>query len=279
MEFDWVLGMELTAVFLAGGVSSRFGGDIKALAKIGPKEEPLLTLSMREAKEAGFENFVIIASPTTLEPLQNVFGNAYLDNPVGYCVQELPVERVKPWGTADALLAAKDLIDGPFMVLNSDDLYGTDCMKQMATYLQEHEDGYCMPGYKLKNVLPPQGKVNRGLIKHRDGDLVSVEEQFNVTMADIGTGKSNFSGEELISMNIFCMQVDFMSFLEEKVMAFKKAHVTDAKIECLLPHVITEFISSGNVVKVIPVEDTWLGLTYQEDLGSVKGELGSEKSE
>src|SRR3989344_1982825 len=154
--------MTLTAVYLAAGVSSRFGGRIKALARVGKNDEPLMGISMQDARAAGFDRFVIIASDKTLGPLDEAFGVSFEGCPVEYCLQKTPPHREKPFGTAHAVLAAKDFVKGAFIVLNGDDLYGNHALKTVADFLRKNPSQYCIPGYKMKNVLPDHGTVNRG---------------------------------------------------------------------------------------------------------------------
>ena len=254
----------VTAVYLAAGVSSRFGGRIKALVKIGKNNESLLEISMNQAKEAGFEKFVLIVSDKTFEPIKKEFGASFNGIPINYCFQKTPSYRIKPLGTADAVLAAKDLVEGAFIILNSDDLYGKNAIKKVAEYMKNNKDAYCIPGYLLKNVLPDAGTVNRGIIKQKKGDWLSgIKETFKISKQDI---PSRFKGNELISMNFFAMQEDFMDFNEKFVDDFIKKYPNDPDKECLLPDSISEFLKkTKKKMKVIPVEDVWLGLTNPED--------------
>ncbi len=262
---------KITAVYLAAGVSSRFGGRIKALAKVGPNNEPMMGVSMEQAKQAGFDNFVIIAGDKTLEPLKNEFKDSFKSIPVSYCVQSTPKYRKKPFGTTQALLSAKELVNGPFIVLNSDDLYGKETLKIVYDSLKSNKDSYCVPGYFLKNVLPEQGTVNRGVIKEKDGSLEKIEEEFNISVDDI---PDKFTGEELISMNLFALQSEFFDFAEKDFNEFLESNKDDPVTECLLPDTITKFIKQNSIkMKVIPTEDKPLSITNPEDEAKVKKQL------
>jgi len=254
----------LTAVYMAAGLSSRFGGRIKALIKVGNNNETLMGLSMNQAKQAGFNKFVIVVSDKTLEPLKEYYKDSFNQIPVEYCIQDTPDYREKPLGTAHATICAKNLVNEPFIVLNSDDIYGLDTLKKLADYLTANEKGYCLPGYLLKNCLPEQGTVNRGWIKvDKENFLTSIEEQFNISKTDI---PSKYTGNELISMNIFGLQPDFFEFAEEDLRNFLEINKDDKTKEFLLPHVVTEFKNQTNKkIAVIQTNDIPLGVTNPED--------------
>lgn len=261
----------LTAIYLAAGLSSRFGGRIKALVKVGPNNETLIEISMNQAIEAGFDNFIIVVSEKTFQQFKDFFNDSYKGIPIHYCFQKTPAYREKPFGTSHATLSAKDLINGPFIVLNSDDIYGKTTLKRIAEYMK-NKDAYCLPGYELKNVLSDKGGVNRGLIKtDKDGFVISVEEQFNVKKDDI---PSKYRPDDLISMNLFGLQKDFIEFLDKDFKNFLEGSNGDQKKEWLLPGSITRFKDlTGKKVKVIRTPDSWIGLTHPEDEQEVKQKL------
>lgn len=259
---------DLTAVFLAAGMSSRFGGKIKALTKVGPNGETLLELSMIQAQEAGFNNFVIIASDKTLNFLEAEFQYSHDEIPISYAIQKTPEHREKPFGTTHALLAAKKLVKGPFIVLNSDDLYGLHTLKLMGDYLTTNKECYCMPAYHLKNTLPEVGIVNRGHIKEKNGYLMKIVERFNISKKDI---PKKFSGDELISMNLFGLQHVFLEHSEKEFEEFLKEIGDDPAKECLLPHTLSNFIKKHKVkFAVISTQDKPIGLTNPEDEEKVR---------
>jgi NDP-sugar pyrophosphorylase family protein len=261
----------VTLIYLAAGASSRFGGRIKALARIGKKDETMLEISMRQAKTAGFNNIVIIASDTTVQPIKDAVGNSFDGIPIAYCLQKTPTHRKKPFGTSHALLSAKELVNEQFVVLNSDDLYGERTLAAVAQYLKA-ENGYCMPGYKLKNCLPENGTVNRGIITvNDDSTLNRITETFNISRADI---PSKFAGDELVSMNLFGVQPAFFSFIEETFQRFLKEHPDDPTTEFLLPVSISEFITErGLQMRILPTDDIPVGLTNPEDEAVLREQL------
>jgi UTP-glucose-1-phosphate uridylyltransferase len=260
-----------TAIYLAAGLSSRFGGRIKALIKVGPNNETLLELSMIQAIKAGFNKFVIVVSDKTIEPIKDYFKESFREIPIKYAIQTTPEYREKPLGTSHALLSAKDMINEPFIILNSDDIYGVETLTKLVDYII-NEKGYCLPGYKLKNSIPEQGTVNRGWIKPLEGLFVDViEEQFNISMEDI---PFKYSGEELISMNIFGLQPDFFEFLEKDFNDFKEKNKEDTKKEWLLLDSVTNFTKqTGTKVKVLPTDDIPIGVTNPEDEEIVRKKL------
>ncbi len=263
--------MNLTAVFPAAGVASRFGGKIKGLVRVGVSDETLLEVSMGQCKEAGFNKFVIIVSDKTLEPLKDVFGDSFLDIPVKYCIQETPSYRQKPFGTGHALLSAKELVNEPLLYLSSDEIYGLETLKSVADYLKTNEKGYCIPAYRLKNVLPEKGTVNRGMIIEKEGSLDRIEEQFAISMEDI---PSKYTGEEFISMSVCGLQPEILDFLEKDFDKFLEENKDNPNSEYLLVDGITNHAKeSGINVVLIPTEDKPLSLTNPEDEEKMREQL------
>jgi NDP-sugar pyrophosphorylase family protein len=255
---------KLTAVYLAAGLSSRFGGRIKALIRVAPNNQTLMGYSMSQAKKAGFNHFVIIASKKTIDQLKEEYKDSFLGIPVEYALQETPEWREKPFGTSHAAHSAKNIIQGSFIVLNSDDIYGENTLRLMADYLKKNKEGYCIPGYKLKNVVPENGGVNRGLISvDSENNVTKIVENFNITKKDI---PSRYSGEELISMNLFGLQPSFIDFLEKNFPKFLEKIGKDPKKEWLLPDSISDFAEKHKIkIEVIPTDDVWVGVTNPED--------------
>jgi NDP-sugar pyrophosphorylase family protein len=263
---------ELTAVYIAAGMSSRFGGRIKALIKVGPNNESLMELSMDQAKKAGFDKFVFVVSKKTIEPIKEYFKDSFKGIPIEYCFQETPEYREKPFGTAHALLSAKDFVKEPFIVLNSDDIYGKETMKKIADYMLKNKNACCLPGYELKNVLSEEGGVNRGLITYdKDGFVDNIKEHFDIKRSDL---PSKYSGNELMSMNLFGLQPEFFAFLEQDFERFLNEIKGDSKKEYLLPEAISNFKEKSKIkVKVIPTTDQWIGVTYPQDEEKVRNLL------
>ncbi len=263
--------MNLTAVFPAAGLSFRFGGKIKALARVGPNNETLLDVSMDQAKEAGFNKFVIITSDKTIKPLKDVFGDSFKGIPIKYCIQKTPDYRQKPFGTGHALLSAKDLVKESHLYLSSDEIYGLKTLKAVADYLRTNKNGYCIPAYRLKNVLPQEGTVNRGMIIENGNSLERIEEQFKISLQDI---PSKYTGEEFISMSVCGLNHEILEYLEKDFNRFLEKHKDDPVAEYLLVDGITNLIKEkGANVVLLPTEDKPLSLTNPEDEEKMRKQL------
>ncbi|KAK4536333.1 hypothetical protein CDCA_CDCA08G2358 [Cyanidium caldarium] len=192
-----------TAVFLAAGRSSRFGGRIKCLQEVGRHGETLIELSVRQLLDACPElsDLVMVVSESTHGPIHATVGDRFYGLPVSWCFQRTPAWRSKPLGTVDALLAARGHVRGPFVVLNGDSLYGVAALRLVCGHMVT-ERTPCMPGYKLRDVLPNEGRVNRALVQVDDSGHVSrIVEHYDIHMADVHAGQ--YTGDELTSMNIF----------------------------------------------------------------------------
>ncbi len=189
--FIYIHSMKKTLVILAGGMGSRYGG-LKQIDGFGPNNESILEYSIYDAKRAGFTDAVIVLRRDFQEKFDAKFANTFQNIfPVTYVYQEFDVTRFggndgshreKPWGTAHAILSAKDLISGSFAVINADDFYGPESFYSMAKALEVVSNSKsCMIGYVLENTLSPYGSVNRGVCTlSNDGYLKSVEEHHNI---------------------------------------------------------------------------------------------------
>jgi hypothetical protein len=221
---------------------------------------------MDQAKKAGFNKFILIASNATLRPLQEKFNDNFKGIPIFYEIQETPSHRKKPFGTAHALMSTKNSVDGPFIVLNSDDIYGYETLTKIYGYLKK--DLCCIPGYKLKNCVPEIGSVNRGFISVKGDILEKIEEKFNITKGDM---VKMYNPEQLVSMNLFGLKKEFFSHLEKEFGTFLEKHKDDPVKEFLLPDAVTSFIQHNKIpMHVIVTNDTPLGLTNPEDEEKLK---------
>lgn len=209
-----------SAVYLAAGLSSRFGGRVKCLQEVGRHGETLLELSVRQLQQAhsSLAALVLIVSDESYAPIRALVGDDFLGLPVSWCFQRTPAWRMKPFGTVDALLAAEDAVHGPFIVLNGDSLYGVNALRLVCEHVATRDEP-CMPGYKLRDVLPARGKVNRAVISvDGDGCLERIVEQYGIGVCDIRAGR--YTGDELTSMNIFGLQPDIFDFARRKQREF-----------------------------------------------------------
>lgn len=274
--------MDLTLVVLAAGMGSRYGGN-KQLDEIGPNNEIIMDYSLHDAIEAGFTKVVFIIRTDLKEAVEEhykerfqgkikmefAFQNEYTEHTAAY-----EAARKKPWGTSHAILSAKHLIDGPFMVINADDYYGTTCFSEAVAAMKGlGENEYLLLGYKLDNTLSDHGTVNRGVCQVDDSmNLKGIKETLS-----IGKNEGEISYEEngqkhvlapdtYVSMNFWGFPASFIPLLEEKFVAFVAANNEDPKSECYIPVEVDNIMADGNAtVKVVPTTANWLGVTYQED--------------
>ena len=287
--------MKPTLVIMAAGMGSRYGG-LKQIDPMGPNGEIILDYSVRDAIEAGFDRVIFIIRKEIEKAFRDTIGTRFEGKiNVDYVFQELddlpggytvPDGREKPWGTGQAILACKDMIKEPFIVINADDFYGGEAFREGARGLTalnpEALEGFLV-GYRLINTLSPHGYVTRGVCESKNGNLTSVTERFKIGKNDTGVveyqddGKSYpMTGEELASMNFWGFSPALFTVLETRFLDFLKESGTGMKTEYLIPSQIDSLISSGRMaVKVLKTDSTWFGVTYPEDKPAVKSSLAS----
>lgn len=270
-----------TVLYLAAGLSSRFGGKIKCLQEVGRHGETLLELSVRQIQKHGAKDIVIVVSDATESLIRELVGVEFLGLPVRYCTQDKPNWRKKPLGTVHALLAAESAIDGPFVVLNGDTLYGDKALASVGAHLKSSTSGagtaaHCMPGYKLKDVLPEQGRVNRAVvnIEPSTGRLQDIVEQYNIAKIDIPV---HYSGNELTSMNIFGFQRSVLNFARVKFDSWLETldRSEENTSEFILSTMLNDLYNeTGEMTIVYPLDASVpLELTNPEDFAYVRNNL------
>lgn len=284
--------MKPTLLVLAAGMGSRYGG-LKQLDPMGPNGEVILDYSVYDAIRAGFGKVVFVIRRDFEDAFKDQVGARFTgkievdyafqsldDLPRGFCV---PEGRVKPWGTAHALRAARHVIKEPFGVVNADDFYGADAFQKAAQFLTslqstEGRAHYGMIGYPLKNTLSDHGDVNRGICGIKEGYLDSVEEFTKIIKEQDGVCRGNslhgerkeVDPEELVSMNFWVFPTSFISEVEEHFTRFMSAHGSEPKSECYIPTVVDELIHRGTAdCRVIRTSANWLGVTYPSDKPAV----------
>lgn len=284
--------MKTTLLIMAAGIGSRFGGGIKQLEPVGESGEIIMDYSIHDAIEAGFNKIVFIIRKDIEADFREIIGErieklcAGLGVEVGYAFQSLddipagncvPDGRSKPWGTGQAVLAAKELIREPFAVINADDYYGKEAFVKLHEYLCANTgeaydpNAFCMAGFVLKNTLSENGGVTRGVCKvDANGYLADIVETSDIVKTADGAevGGKAIDADSYVSMNMWGLTPEFMDMLEEGFEEFFKtaAKENPLKAEYLLPIYIGQLLKDDKVsVKVVETNDKWFGVTYKED--------------
>ena len=279
--------MKTSLVIMAAGIGSRFGGGIKQLEPVGPNGEIIMDYSIHDAIEAGFNKVVFIIRHDIEEAFEEVIGKriknvcSNLGVEVAYAFQEkdnLPdgvkvvADRTKPWGTGQAVLSIRGIVNEPFVVINADDYYGKSAFKSIHEFLVSghNSNELCMAGFILKNTLSDNGGVTRGICHmNSDSYLTDVVETKNIikTPSGCSANGTEIDVESLVSMNMWGLTPEFINLLEDGFVQFFKKHTEDIlTAEYLLPIYIDELLHKGSVtVKVLPTPDKWFGVTYKED--------------
>lgn len=280
--------MKTTLLIMAAGIGSRFGGGIKQLEPVDNRDHIIMDYSVHDAIEAGFNHVVFIIRKDIEKEFKEVIGDRiekvcqknhvnveYVFQDINDIPGELPEGRTKPWGTGQAVLAAKKVIDSPFIVINADDYYGKEGFKAVHEYLVNGGKS-CMAGFVLKNTLSDNGGVTRGICKmDAQNNLTEVVETKNIIKTSDGAEADGIKieTESLVSMNMWGLTPAFLETLEEGFKVFFKEEVPEnpMKAEYLIPIFIGQLLDQGKMsVKVLKSNDTWYGMTYKEDVAAVK---------
>ena len=283
--------MKTSLVVMAAGIGSRFGGGIKQLEPVGPCGEIIMDYSIHDALEAGFDRVVFIIRRDLEEDFRTIIGERIEKIcPVAYAFQEkedlpagftCPPDRKKPWGTGQAVLACKGIVNEPFLVINADDYYGKEGFRLAHDFLVENagnENRFCMPGFVLKNTLSENGGVSRGVCRvSAEGDLLGVTETHGIVRDGEGAAvekdgvRTPIDANAIVSMNMWALTPGLLDALEEGFPKFLASLPEgDVKSEYILPGVIDRMIREGRAtVKVLPTTDHWFGVTYREDKDAV----------
>ena len=280
--------MKTTLIIMAAGIGSRFGGGIKQLEPVDSNGHIIMDYSIHDAMEAGFNHVVFIIRKDIEKEFKEVIGDRIetvcknYGVTVDYAFQdihdipgELPEGRTKPWGTGQAVLAAKKVLKTPFVVINADDYYGKEGFEAVHEYLVNGGQS-CMAGFVLKNTLSDNGGVTRGICK-MDGEnnLTEVVETKNIvkTVSGAEANGIRIDIDSLVSMNMWGVTPDFLETLEMGFQEFFEKEVPENPLKCeyLIPSFIGELLEQGKIaVKVLRTNDTWYGMTYKEDVVAVK---------
>ena len=292
-------------VIMAAGMGSRYGG-LKQIDPVGSHGEAILDYSLYDARRAGFATVVFIIKHEIEADFKATVGRRAEKSgmEIRYAYQQvdmlpagftLPEGRVKPWGTAHAILCAADEIDAPFAVINADDYYGPEAYKEIYNYLSTHSDDryyeYAMVGFQLKNTVSENGSVSRGVcVADEGGYLASVTERTRIEKYEGGIhytengGESwvQLPGDTTVSMNLFGFTPSFVQEIRAGFPAFLEKALAEnpLKGEYFLPSVVSRLIGEGKArVKVLTSADKWYGVTYQEDKPVVVAALAAKTTE
>ena len=288
--------MQTTLLIMAAGIGSRFGGGIKQLEPVDEQGHIIMDYSIHDAIEAGFNKVIFIIRKDIENEFKDVIGNRieavckahsvtveYVFQDINDIPGELPEGRTKPWGTGQAVLAAKDVLTTPFVVINADDYYGKEAYREAFEYLTKKSPTdimqICMVSFVLKNTLSDNGTVTRGICRvSENGMLTDIRETHDIARTEQGAGVltdgrivKELDADATVSMNMWGMTSEFFEVLKSRFDSFlNKTEAEDLKAEYLLPTLIGELLSEHQLeVRVLKSHDQWFGVTYQEDKATV----------
>ena len=281
--------MQPTLLILAAGMASRYGS-MKQTEGFGPAGETIIEYSVYDAIRAGFGKVVFIIRKDFAEGFKNTFEpklkgkikTAYVYQEMNSYLNGMPIPegRTKPWGTAHAILCAKEVIKEPFAVINADDFYGQDAFIKAASFLKNecNEKTYSIIGYELAKTLSEHGTVSRGVCQVDDhNNLVSIKERTKIYREDDTIvyededGKHEVPFDSSVSMNFWCFHQALFPVTEKLFHQFVKENNHNIKAEFFIPLIGDEFVKTGGgTIKVIPCSSQWFGVTYKEDAPVVK---------
>lgn len=291
---------EPTLVIMAAGMGSRFGG-LKQMTPVDEEGHFIIDFSLYDAYQAGFRRVAFIIKREIEQTFRETIG-ARMEKffHVDYVYQELdrlpegfavPEGRKKPWGTAHAVACCRAVVEGPFAVINSDDFYGRGAYEAIYRFLTENKapHHYAMLGYQLRNTVTEFGSVARGVCHVQDGMLLDITERTKIfkrgqdaAYTEDGETFVPLSGDSLVSMNFWGFTPEILDEIWDAFPAFlaENLPVNPEKCEFYLPTFVGSRLAEGKVrVRVLPCMETWHGVTYKEDLDSVKSAIGQLKRE
>lgn len=266
---------------MAAGIGSRFGGGIKQLEPVGPNGEIIMDYSIYDALEAGFDKVVFVIRKDIEKDFKEIIGERISKIcEIDYAYQELdnlpegftkPADRTKPWGTGQAILACKGVVNEPFMIINADDYYGKEAFVKVHDFLVNTTPGkYCGAGFILKNTLSDNGGVTRGVCKLDENMyLADIVETSDIEKTADGcvAGGEPIDPNSYVSMNMWGVTPEYIDILEKGFIEFLSSlKEGDIKSEFLVPIYMDKLIKDGTVtVKMLETNDKWFGVTYKED--------------
>lgn len=284
--------MKPTLIILAAGMATRYGS-MKQVQGFGPGNETIMDYSIYDAIRAGFGKVVFIIRKDFANDFKKIFEPKLKNRiAVDYVFQEMdsfmngyeiPAERTKPWGTAHAMLCAKDAVKEPFAVINADDFYGSDAFKKAHDFLVNEcsEKLYCNIGYELIKTLSEHGSVSRGVCDvDKEGFLLAINERTKIykegakIVYEENGIKHEVSASLKASMNFWCFDNSVFNLCEKMFHDFLGNNISNPKSEFFIPIIGDQFIKKGSgKIKVIPTASQWFGVTYKEDAPGVERSL------
>jgi dTDP-glucose pyrophosphorylase len=279
-----MMNMKPTLLVLAAGMGSRYGGQ-KQTDAFGPSGETITDYSIYDGLKAGFGKVVFVIAPRMEEEFKNDYIKRFpSDLQVEYVIQDVknvpegftvPAERKKPWGTAHAVLMAKDVIKEPFAVINADDFYGRESYRIMHDFLVQARPGeYNLIGFTLSKTVSEHGSVARGVCETDENeyltDIVERTRIFSkdgrIWYEDDDGSTHDLSPDVKVSMNLFGFTPDIFGHLEEQFLAYIEKNINSAKAEFFIPYVADNLIRNKEAsFKVLGTPESWFGVTYQDD--------------
>ena len=282
---------KMSLVLLAAGMGSRYGS-LKQMDEFGPHGETIMDYSIYDAIRAGFNHIVFIIRDSFRDAFEEKFKNRFGDDiQVDFVSQELdratgsyevPSTREKPWGTAHALLMAKDVVKGNFGVVNADDYYGKEAYETLATFLSSDPTDFCIISYHLENTLSEHGNVNRGVCQvDEKGNLVDIVEcvqiskdQHQIISYPVEGGIKTLSPLTKVSMNMFGFTPKYFTLAESQFKSFLQDRGHEEKSEFYIPNVLDTGIKNNEFdIQVLVSPSQWFGVTYKEDKPVVEKKL------
>jgi len=251
----------ISIVFMVAGMSSRFGGNPKQMAKVGPNNETLIEFSVNQALRCNFNKLIFITNPKTESLFKNIFGNFYKNVPVLYVEQKYNKSiRKRPWGTTDAICSIIDIINEPFIMVNGDDLYGMSTFEKGFNIMQ-NKNINVIGGLKIINTLPEKGNVNRGVIFVNGNNVIGMKEMLNISKIN-----NPELHNELANVNFIGLQPSILNLLKAILEKFKLENKDDQKIECILPDNLDQLIKEKKLeLQFFEITEKILGITNPED--------------
>ena len=276
------MSFHATLVVMAAGMGSRFGG-LKQAEPVGKNGEAIVDYSVYDAVAAGFDKVVFVIKHSIEKEFKELVGNRISQKvETLYAFQEMndlpegfvcPETREKPWGTGQAILACKDLVNEPFAIINADDYYGKTAFKVMYEELKKQTGDYCMVGFQVQNTLTDNGYVSRGICEAENGYLTDIIEVAKIKDCQYENENGEIvklDPEHLVSMNMWGLTPDIFDYLEKDFVEFLKENINEPKKEFFIPLEIGKLVKDGvKKVVVLSTPDRWYGVTYKEDKQSV----------